>query len=175
MQPANGDFIVLDKVITASSLKGHVGDAKRITIGPTSVLTPSARDFLRSRNVEWSRQSPDAASQSSPARWKAITFASAEVACRALDDMGRTGEASWNHESAGSANAAVRSAVDCLVPGGSGWSGGVRRSGRNDRVPSQSESPGAGGCRQRRPIHRRNLLLLGGQSARHSAKRKDTV
>ena len=113
-QSTNYQVFVLDKVITAELLKDHVGAATRIAVGPKSVLTPSAKDFLRSRNVEWLRQPPGTACLGDSARWKAITLGSAEVACRALDDMGRTGEASWHHESAASAHEAVRSAVDAL-------------------------------------------------------------
>jgi hypothetical protein len=53
--PDGGGVLVADAVITEHTLLAAAQSAESITVGPRSVLTPSAHDYLRSRNITWSR------------------------------------------------------------------------------------------------------------------------
>lgn len=48
---------LLDPVITAKLLQDRAAAASALRFGPKSLLTPSARDWLHTRKVNWSRES----------------------------------------------------------------------------------------------------------------------
>ncbi len=48
---------LLDPVITAKLLQDRAATASALRFGPKSLLTPSARDWLHTRKVMWSRES----------------------------------------------------------------------------------------------------------------------
>lgn len=103
-----------EDVITAEQLELRSGGAKRITIGPRSILTPSARDYLNNRNIEWSRRPAIAAATS---RWQAIVLQSTPAITAAVEDVDRTSGKCWQRELVGSADEAVAIAVAALCRG----------------------------------------------------------
>ena len=102
------------EVITAEQLELQCNGAKRITIGPRSILTPSARDYLNNRNIEWTRRQASAAATS---RWLAIVLQSTPAITAAVEDVGRTSGKCWQCELVGSADEAVAIAVGALCRG----------------------------------------------------------
>jgi hypothetical protein len=55
-QPATPDVLVLDEpVLTEASLVGRVNGQGTIVVGRRTVLTPTARDFLRKRGIKFTR------------------------------------------------------------------------------------------------------------------------
>ena len=68
---------LMDAVITAETLQETVQVGHPLRIGRRSVLTPSARDWLQTNRIAWSRMEPNAAASVNPAsqqanRWRLI-------------------------------------------------------------------------------------------------------
>lgn len=66
---------LLSAVITADMLESAVRPGQTLRIGRTSILTPSARDWLQSKRTTWSRQDKAAANgggSSNRAKWQII-------------------------------------------------------------------------------------------------------
>lgn len=56
---------LLDPVITAKLLQDRAATASALRFGPKSLLTPSARDWLHTRKVPWSREATSSATSTS--------------------------------------------------------------------------------------------------------------
>lgn len=53
----NSDALVLnDRVLTGDILAARIGSADQIQVAPNTVLTPTAKDYIRQRNIEVTRQ-----------------------------------------------------------------------------------------------------------------------
>ena len=59
---------LLDSVITAKLLQDRAATASALRFGPKSLLTPSARDWLHTRKVIWSREASTTASTTAPSK-----------------------------------------------------------------------------------------------------------
>ena len=44
-----------DAVVTEATLAARIGSASEVVFAPRTVLTPTARDYLRSNNISWTR------------------------------------------------------------------------------------------------------------------------
>lgn len=108
--------LVTEKVITAELLEKTCGRSPRIVIGKNSLLTPSARDFLKQNRIDWTREAAASNSevQSAAAKWKAIVVATTKNLANALDDAGKTAGAAWVRELAGCDVDAVDRAVSTI-------------------------------------------------------------
>jgi hypothetical protein len=61
-----------DAVITADVLATRLNGHGKAVISPKSIVTPAAVDWLRERNIDWSRGVADAASPQKSANWRTI-------------------------------------------------------------------------------------------------------
>jgi hypothetical protein len=115
-QPSTGQATVLaESIITEQLLRDQLDGERQIRIGEKSILTPSARDFLRAREICWSRQSPAAtATSSANTRWCAVVASSNPTTGLVLDDVERTTDVRWKRESARSPQEAAEKAVGAL-------------------------------------------------------------
>lgn len=112
--PPTHDVVLNDRVITADLLERSVNGHRRIQIAAKAVLTPSAREFLRKSDVEWSRLDGQAAGSAGTGQWKAIVLEAAPVVTGAVEDMTRSG---WQRELVGSVREAVEQAVGAICRG----------------------------------------------------------
>ena len=103
-----------ENVITAELLEQRADGAKRIVIGAKSILTPSARDFLNSRDLDCKRQEADGTSTAARTDWKAIVVQTTPAVVAALDDAGRSTTDHWERELAGTVAEAVAFGVSVV-------------------------------------------------------------
>jgi len=109
------ETLFAERIITEQLLREQLNGERQICIGEKSILTPSARDFLRTREICWSRQSPAAmAKNSANTQWCAVVVSSNPTTGMALDDVERTTGIRWKRESAGSSQKAAEKAIDAL-------------------------------------------------------------
>ena len=113
-QETTNGVLLSENVITAEVLERQLNGSREIAIGPKSVLTPSARDFLRSRNIKWTRQTTHRANAAAACQWKAIVVRSMPGVAAVLDDVVGSGDAGWQHELVGCSSEAVSTAVSAL-------------------------------------------------------------
>ncbi len=106
--------LLRENVITADVLEQRSNGSREITIGPKSILTPSARDFLKSRNITCTRQSVHQTGPAATCRWKAIVVESTPSVAAALDDVCGSGDGCWQRELAGCPSEAVSAAVSAV-------------------------------------------------------------
>ena len=71
--PDGNGVLVADAVITEHTLLSTTRPGAAITVGPRSILTPSARDYLRNRNIRWSRTPDGAQAQAAQSRLLVIS------------------------------------------------------------------------------------------------------
>lgn len=69
--PAQSVMELNTAVITADLLAEQIRPGQAVRIGRKSILTPSARDWLASRKIAWSRTS-DSTTTASSARWQLV-------------------------------------------------------------------------------------------------------
>jgi hypothetical protein len=100
-------------VITHEVLEARLNGAVQIEIGAKSVLTPSARDFLRSRKVAWERSSAKAVNGKPGAAWQICCVGTGETALSAVRSL-KSSEIGACGESLVDAATAVRWAVEVL-------------------------------------------------------------
>jgi hypothetical protein len=112
--PTPNEVVLNERVITADLLERSVNGHRRIQIAAKAVLTPSAREFLRKSEVEWSRLDGQAAGPTGSGQWKAIVLEAAPVVSGAVEDMMRSG---WQRELVGSVREAVEQAVGSICRG----------------------------------------------------------
>jgi hypothetical protein len=114
-----------DRVITADLLSERVNGAAVITVGPKSLITPSARDFLRDRGLELQRSGDSAtpnasASVNSGTGTAKSTLAPLLVVVRntpAVDRLWEDLQYSWKRELLGCPDDAARLAISALTRG----------------------------------------------------------
>lgn len=110
-----------ETVLTADVLEQRLNGVKRVEFIPTAVLTPSARDYLRQRGVEWSRVATERAQGRLQRSWKALIGRSTPALESALRDGVGTGDSSWETMLTGSDDEAVETSASILSRGdGSG-------------------------------------------------------
>lgn len=99
------------KVITADCLKHNLIGNTQILIGSNSIITPSARDVLRERNIDWSRATAKTSVNSGGARWSVAVIDSTAAVEAAMTDLEKRTEVCWQRQSGGD----VRSTVTRLL------------------------------------------------------------
>lgn len=106
-----------EKVITEAVLEQHWNGEKAIQIGPRSILTPTARDFLRTRQIEWRRVVAPTSTTKPSALWKAVIVQATPAATQAVEDLVRGNGTAWKRELAGSLDEAVATATSAICRG----------------------------------------------------------
>jgi len=102
-----------ESVLTEAILGDRLNGASSIQIAPNTVLTPSARDYLRDRNVTWTRESrgSDAASRMSSGHQLIVLDEPAALASLAGSE--------WSVTSVPRVSEAVQAAIDSVQHCGS--------------------------------------------------------
>jgi len=114
------ELVLTEKVITAELLEKRWSGAPRLRIGSASVVTPSARDFLRQHNLECVRASAGDRATSELVKWKALVVSSTKTLEEALADAARRADAHWTRALADGDDDAVERGVSALCRGEAG-------------------------------------------------------
>lgn len=115
--------LIGERVVTADLLEQMLNGEQRIAVVPGSVVTPSARDWLRSRGIEWAVESTsrDRSQTQSDSTWTAVFQQSSDSLKQALQDVSTTLPVDWQRPEASDAESAARAAVNALtVPNAGG-------------------------------------------------------
>lgn len=104
-----------EPVLTQEILKNALNGATQIRIGPRTVLTPSARDYLKTSGIVCIREQP-AASNSAKDRWQAIVAKASSQAASAVENLRASG-AEWEYRLSGTTIEAAQQAVSTLCRG----------------------------------------------------------
>ena len=112
--------VVLDEpVVTAETLEQRMNGHLQLAVGPRTVLTPSALDYLRTEGIAWTRgpvEKGTKSGNSAGATWAAIVSRTTPAVERLLSDIDSTGR-QWRRELVGTAEEAVERAVSCICRG----------------------------------------------------------
>jgi hypothetical protein len=86
--PANapGAMLISEPVVTQALLAEAIKGGKQVRIGPATILTPSARDFIRNHGIEVVRET-SSRSASSGVRWQVIATVSTPEVAAALEGL----------------------------------------------------------------------------------------
>ena len=106
--------VLTERVITAELLKGRVSGQREVTIATRSVLTPSARDFLKAKRISWCRQETDSPEAASSARWFVIPVQPTSAVTRFVEEMQRNGVVKCASELVGTAEKAASLGISAL-------------------------------------------------------------
>lgn len=99
-------------VITADVLLERLTGHRRIRVRPNAILTPTARDVLRVRQIECVRDESSSA-EVTRGRWLAISSRTSPAASSVIEQLKAAGEA-WEHRLSGTGPEATRQAVNAL-------------------------------------------------------------
>ena len=120
----SGPLVLDEPVVTAETLEQRLNGHAQVTVGRRTVLTPSARDVLRARGIEWSRGDGNASAASGAATgaWIAIVSRMTPVVERLVAEMGAGSgtAAAWRSELTGTAEEAATRAVNAVCRGEAG-------------------------------------------------------
>jgi hypothetical protein len=115
--PPKTTLEIRDDVITAALLEERGISFGPILIAARSVLTPSARDFLAKRKVDWKRVPPNQMTAGLRGKWLAIVMRSTPAVAAALDSISQDAAPEWNRELAGCHREAATRATGALCRG----------------------------------------------------------
>lgn len=101
-------------VITEDILSERVNGSKQVVISAKAILTPSARDFVRSRGIEIVRDA-NKAKRVSAGRWQVLAVAAASAS--AVVEQIRTAGANCEQKLCGSTQEAATQAVSAICRG----------------------------------------------------------
>jgi len=77
---------IFDNVVTAGTLSAQLGNARAVVFGPKTVLTPTAREFIRQNEIQWSRGDRTITTQTNATRCHALIVNSTSAVKRAIAD-----------------------------------------------------------------------------------------
>ncbi len=105
-----------DPVITAKLLQDRAATASELRFGPKSLLTPSARDWLHTRKVSWSREAgPAATSASSSTAVRRLLISTVTPTVRAVQGTLSRELPDWGCNLIGKATEVVETATRLLA------------------------------------------------------------
>lgn len=110
--PGAGPIELLAAVLTAEQLAERVRPGQAVRIGARTLLTPTARDWLKTHKVSWSRLSPNAVV--SGGNWQLLA-STVTPAVRTLQDAVRRESPGWKQSLVGSATEAADAAVRAVT------------------------------------------------------------
>ncbi len=113
----NAPIEILDDVVTAASLEDRAIGSGPIVFGAKSVLTPSARDFLAARKIDWTRVKAGDGRPTVGCRWLVVLAQSTPFVSAALEAIAREPSVEWSREIAGCHREAAICAVGALCRG----------------------------------------------------------
>lgn len=111
------EIVLEETVITGELLEKRLNGQGRVRIGAKSILTPSARDVLNNRKVEWHRGTTVEVTGTAKSRWLALVVQSTPAAEAAWEDVSRLGSGGRQRELVGNATEAVERGVSALCRG----------------------------------------------------------
>lgn len=110
-----GGLWLSETVITGGLLEEKLNGAKRLRIGERAILTPSARDLLRTRNIEWGRNGKAHTGTSNPrAKWSLIAQTITPAVQTLLAEWKRTNADHWRTELVGQPREAVELGIGTI-------------------------------------------------------------
>lgn len=112
LQNTNG--VIDECIVTAETLERKANGQKTVRIASRSLLTPSARDYLRAHGISLERTATDIAQATSAGHWTAIVVSKTAAVEQAIGDLSRTSGVEMARELAGTIKEAVESAVSGL-------------------------------------------------------------
>lgn len=124
-------FGLTEDVITGDLLQERVNGHKSVRIEPRAIVTPSARDWLRRRDVEIVRGNVQKTNKK-VTQLLAVVQTSTDSVVSALADAERS--ENWNQQTAASTAAAAQQAIDAVT------------NGMTTRVVVFSDEPEAAAC-----------------------------
>ena len=112
---ANGSVVLQDAVITEDVLQTRAGNAGRVQIAKTAVITPSGRDWLRRRSVTVERVSASAGKKQ--IGWRLVVVDGTSAVDKLNEEAERSG---WETRRIGDIEEAVVWSVSALSDGSVG-------------------------------------------------------
>lgn len=105
--------VIAERVVTGAMLEERARGAKRITVPPSAVLTPSARDFVRKHAVEIARETPGTKSTREAVRWQLLVSKAGSSVLAAAEAW--TKECGWRtRQLVGTAREAATKAISVV-------------------------------------------------------------
>ncbi len=115
--PATTNLILTDSVVTESVLAEKARGQAVIEVGAKSIVTPSARDWLRHNKVELRRVALSSKLPTARANNQAIFPSNCPIATRVCEELGKSSESGWKTEAASSTEDAVAKAIQAVDQG----------------------------------------------------------
>jgi len=85
-------LVLSERVITGEILQERLTREKVLVIAPRAIVTPTAQDILRQRDIRLVREGGAKESSTSPGKWKILLSAATPEAQRAAGDLLKKGE-----------------------------------------------------------------------------------
>lgn len=113
------DVVTFDeRVVTGELLERRVDGARHVVLAPGAILTPTARDVLRTRNLELVRRTPSANASPTAADTRlALVVRSTPALGTALDDARSSTGVSWQRDMLGCPWDAAARAIGAICRG----------------------------------------------------------
>jgi hypothetical protein len=147
-EPKTTAIEIRDSVITGTLLEERGVISGPIVFGQKSILTPSAREFLATRKLDWRRSDSAAASgEKTSAKWLAIVTRSTPAVSAALDLIAKDAT-SWTRELSGCHREAATRATSAICRG------------ECDAVVIVTRKPEAAVCRANRNPNVRGAVVV---------------
>ncbi len=115
--PPKSTVEIRDGVITGTLLEERGIISGPLVFGTKSVLTPSAREFLATRKLDWRRAHPSDADAGPRGKWLAIVTRSTPAVAAALDFIAKDSGTEWKRELTGCHREAASRATSALCRG----------------------------------------------------------
>lgn len=111
--PANERLVLSERVITGAILEERLSREKILVIAPRAIVTPTAQDILRQREIRLVREGGAKESSASQGKWKILLSAATPEAQRAAGDLLNKGEIA-SREVVACTQDAIKQAVTAL-------------------------------------------------------------
>lgn len=102
---------LLDSVITAKLLQDRAANAAALRFGPKSLLTPSARDWLHTRKITWSRESTSTPASAAARNQRRLLLSTITPTVRAVQSTLSRELPGWGCDLIGKASEVVETVV----------------------------------------------------------------
>ncbi|WP_298860678.1 hypothetical protein [uncultured Gimesia sp.] len=110
----DSSVVLSDKVITADLLAEKIKGQSVVGIAAESILTPSAKDYLREFNVSVHRPAAVASSKGLGTTWRAIVLSNSSAVENALETIEQQTNTRWSQELSASLEESVNDAISSL-------------------------------------------------------------
>ncbi|MCH9654677.1 MAG: hypothetical protein K0U86_21270 [Planctomycetes bacterium] len=110
----DSSVVLSDKVITADLLAEKIKGQSVVGIAAGSILTPSAKDYLREFNISIHRAAAVASSKEQGTPWRAIVLSNSSTVENALETIEQQTNTRWSQELSASLEESVNDAISSL-------------------------------------------------------------